>query len=214
LLDPEKGEMKARFAVTGARRAASVPGSSLGVAATGTELHVLDLKKMTASKFAGPGPQNPGYDDPVMTPDGKYLIAGASGQIHRYALADGKLRYEESSPGVIQGRQDSGVTVSPDSKRVCYPSYVGGTGKPYTLAVFKVGDLQTPELILDPGGTLVGFDPVGGHIFTNNLRLYDNKGRFIKEYNLGGGGQILPHPAGGAVLVVSDTVTAITLPKK
>jgi hypothetical protein len=219
LIDPAKGKMKGRFAVPGVKRAAATPGSSLGIAATGRELYVLDLKKMTAAKFSGPGPKNPGYDDPVLTPDGKYLITGASGQIHRYALADGQLRYEESSAGVTSGRMDSGVTVSPDSKRVCYPSYVGGgTGKIYTLAVFKIGELDSVELVLDPGGTAVAFDPPTSSIYTNDLRLYDNRGRFVKEYDLGGGlvtRQILPHPQGGTLLVLTgDALTVVNLPKK
>jgi hypothetical protein len=219
LLDSQKGEMKGRFAVPDVKRAASSLGSSWGVAATGTGLYVLDLKKLTATKFAGPGPKNPGYDEPVLTPDGKYLITGASGQIHRYALNDGQLRYEESSPGVVSGRQDSGVTVSPDSKRVCFPSYVGGgTGKNYTLAVFSIDDLQVPAVVLDPGGTAVAFDPAGGYIYTNNMRLYDGRGRFLREYMIGGGmfiHQILPHPAGAAVLLkTSDQVLTVTVPKK
>jgi hypothetical protein len=218
LIDPGRGEMKGRFPVPGVKRAASVLGSDLAVAATGTALYVLDLKKMTALKFAGPGPKNPGYDDPVMTADRKYVITGASGQIHRYALADGKLRYEDSSAGVVNGRVDSWVTVSPDGKRVCYPSYVGGgTGKNYTLAVFAVDDLGTPQLVLDPGGTAIGFDPAGGYICTNALNLYDDKGKFLKSYNLSGASprQILAHPAGGSVLVFTDdNITAVTLPKK
>jgi hypothetical protein len=225
LIDPKMGEMKRRWAVPGVRRAASTRGSSLGVAATGTELYVLDLTKMTATSFGGPGPQNPGYDDPVMTPDGKYLLTGGSGQIHRYALADGKLRYEESSPGAIQGRQDSGVTVSPDSQLVCYPSYVGGGAQPhknYTLSVFRVEDLKKPAFVLDPGGTAVGFDPPGGYIYTQNLRLFEIGGKFLKEYQLGGGppmvtimGQILPHPAGGKFLIIGDNkVLSVTVPGK
>jgi hypothetical protein len=218
LIDPDSRQKKGRFVVPGVKRAASVLGSDLAVAATGTALYVLDLKKITATKFAGPGPKNPGYDDPVMTADRKYVIAGASGQIHRYALADGQLRYEDSSAGVVAGRVDSWVTVSPDGKQVCYPSYNGGgTGKINTLAVFAVDDLGTPQLVLDPAGTAIGFDPAGGYICTDALKLYDDKGKFLKSYNLSGAypRQILAHPAGGIVLVFTDdNITAVTLPKK
>ena len=88
--------------------------------------------------------------------------------------------------------------------------------------MFKAEDLKKPAFILDPGGTAVGFDPAGGYIYTQDLRLYDIGGKFLKEYQLGGGppmvtimGQILPHPAGGKFLIIGDNkVLSVTVPGK
>jgi hypothetical protein len=228
LIDPARGEMKGRWGIAHVVRAASTASSSVAVASAGDAIFVLDLKKGTSLKYNGPKPQFGGLDDPVMTPDGKYLFTAARlglGVMHRWAVADGKLRLEESSGGVAQGRIDSGVTVSPDAKFVCFPSYVGGGAKPpknYTLSVFAVGNLKEPAFVLDPGGTAIGFDPAGGHIYTQNLRLFDYGGKFNKEYQLGGGppmitgmGQILVHPAGNTFLMIGDSkVLAVTVPKK
>jgi hypothetical protein len=226
LIDPAKGEMKSRFAMPGLKRVASAPGSSVAVATTGIELYLLDLKKGTALKYDGPKPQFGRQDGPVLTPDGKYAFTtGGLGvlQMHRWSLAGGKLRLEESSEGIAQGAIHTLVTVSPDSKLVCYPSYVGGGGgKNYTLAVFKVEDLKKPAFVLDPGGTGIGFDPAGGYIYTQDLRLYDIGGKFIKEYSLSGRlpmiagmRQILVHPAGSAFLLMTNGQFAIVeVPKK
>ncbi len=227
LIDPAKGEMKSRFAIARVKRAVSTAGSSFAVATAGDALHVLDLKKGTSLKYDGPRPQRGGLDDPVLTPDGKYLFTAGRlglGQMHRWAIIDGRLGLEESSGGVTQGRIDSGITVSPDSKWVCFPSYVGGGAQPpknYTLSVFAVGDLKKPAFVLDPGGTAVGFDPAGGYIYAQNLRLFDYGGKFLKEYRLGSGppmitvmGQILVHPAGGTFLMIGDNnVLAVSVPK-
>lgn len=219
LIDPEKGEMKGRFPVPGCKRAVSAPKADVGVALTGTGLHVLDLKKMTATRFTDPVPLRRIVDDVALSPDGKYVFTAGLGKINRYALADGKFRFEESSGPVLSGRVDTGITFSPDGKQVCAPSYVGGgTGKNYTLSVYKVDDLKSPELVLDPGGTAIGFDPNAGSIYVNALHLFNSKGKLIKSYNLGGDviimSQILVHPAGGPVLVMaSDQLVAVTVPK-
>jgi hypothetical protein len=228
LIDPATGEMKRRFAMPNVKRAASAAGSSVAVASAGDGLYVLDLKNGTFSKYVGPRPKFGGMEDPVLTPDGKYLFTDTrlgQGDMHRWAIADGRLKLDESSGHVAQGRVDSGVTVSPDSKWVCFPSYVGGGDQPhknYTLCVFAVGDLKAPAFVLDPGGTAVAFDPAGGYIYTQNLRLFDYDGKFLKEYKLGAGppmvttmGQILPHPAGSALLMIGDNkVLAVEVPKK
>jgi hypothetical protein len=228
LLDPAKGEMKSRFALAGVKWAAATPGSAVAVASTGTDPYALDLKKKVALPYSGPKPQFGGLDRPVVTPDGKYAFTtGGLGlqQLHRWSLAGGTLRLEESSGGVAQGRVDTGATVSPDSKLVCFPSYVGGGAQPhknYTLSVFRVDDLKKPAFVLDPGGTAIGFDPAAGYVYTQNLRLFDIGGKFIKEYQLGSGppmitvmGQLLVHPAGGTFLLVGgNTIAAVAVPKK
>jgi predicted Zn finger-like uncharacterized protein len=226
LIDPAKGTMKSRFALTGVKWTASVPGSSLAVASTGADLFALDLKKGVATRYGGTKPQFGGLERPAMTPDGKYVFStGGLGiqQMHRWSFDGGRLRLEQSSEGIAQGVIHTGATVSPDSKLVCFPSYVGGGGgKIYTLAVFKVGDLKKPAFVLDPGGTAIGFDPAAGYIYTQDLRLYEIGGTFIKEYELfgrppmiAGMRQILVHPAGATfLLMTSGTFSLVEVPKK
>ena len=88
--------------------------------------------------------------------------------------------------------------------------------------MFKAEDLKKPAFILDPGGTAVGFDPAGGYIYTQDLRLYDIGGKFLKEYQRAGRQpmttgmrQILVHPAGATFLLMTgDQFSAVAVPKK
>jgi hypothetical protein len=96
--------MKQGFAAPWVKRAVSAPGSSFAVAASECELSVLDLKQGTSAQFAGPVPKLIGYDRPVMTPNGKYLFTtGGIEQMHRFAVGEGTLRFEQSSAQLQSG---------------------------------------------------------------------------------------------------------------
>ena len=131
VVDPEKLEVKGTIEVPNLRRAASAPGLSIGVASAGSEMYVLDLKTMEARKYAMPGNVNTppaGYDNPTMTPDGKYLFTtGGIEQMGRFRLEDGRFWYEETSPR-LGPCGSAGILVSPDSRMVCMPSG-GGNGE-------------------------------------------------------------------------------------
>jgi hypothetical protein len=231
LIDPAKGGMKGRFTLPDVKRAVSAPGAAVGVASAGDTLYVLDLKKMTSTKFDGKSKFGLS-DNLAMAPDGKHVFTAGPFEINRFTLADGQLRLEESTDKTlvpVTGRIDTTVIVSPDSKFVCYPSFGGAVGpgtKNYTVPVFKVDSLAKPEFVLDPGGTAVGFDPAGGAIYTQNspesLRLFDSAGKFIKECKLREGGptpgsmrQMLPHPGGGTLLLTTtEYAWLVTASKK
>jgi hypothetical protein len=223
LIDPATAKMKQRFAVPSVKRAVSAPGSSFGVAGNGGELFVLDLRNGTSTRFAGTVPRLIGWDRLVMTPDGRYLFTtGGIEQMHRFALDGGTLHYEQSSAQIAQGRVDTGVQVSPDSKWVCFSAFAGnhGTTKLGDLLVFPVNDIEKPAFTLSPGGLAVGFDPAGGYIYTQCLRLFDAGGRFLREYPVETNPaqsmkQILVHPAGNALIAFTgDRLSAVAVPKR
>jgi hypothetical protein len=218
VLDPQRLEVKQRIPLPGLKRAVSAPGLAAGFASTGSELYELDLRKATARKFSGPGPKTGGWDEPVPTPDGKYLFTrGGLEDMHRFAIVDGRLKFEQSSPRIAQGRVDVGIQVSPDSKRVCLPCYAGnyGAGKPGAIFIYPVTNIEKAEFVLDPGAMAIGFDPVAGHLYGQALRLYAQDGKLLKEYMLGGGDfrQNLVHPEGRRFLLLqTDRLSLVELP--
>jgi hypothetical protein len=220
VLDPQRFEVKQRIALPGLKRAVSAPTLAAGFATNGRELYELDLRKGTARPFSGPGPKFGGWNDPVPTPDGKYLFTrGDLEDMHRFAIADGRLRFEQSSPRIAQGRVDIGIQVSPDSKRVCLPCYAGnyGAGKYGAIFVYPVTNIEKAEFVLDPGAMAVGFDPVTGYLYGQALRLYSQEGKLLHEYMLGGGDfrQNLVHPEGNRFLLLqTDRVSLVEVPKK
>jgi uncharacterized protein (TIGR03066 family) len=211
----EKYNVKRAIPVPSLKRAVSAPGLSVAFASNGDELYELDLRKGTAAKFSGEAGQAPGFADPVLTPDGKYLFTrGGFENMHRFAVQDGKLTYQQSSPRIAQGRVDVGIQISPDSRRVCLPCYAGnyGAGKYGCIFVYGVGNIEKEEFILDPGCMAVGFDPKGGYLLGEGgpqsgqtLRLFDANGQLRKDYKLGTGGvlQMLVYPAGNKVLLLT-----------
>lgn len=211
LIDPEKGVMKQRFAIPRLLRAVTAPASAIGVAINDRELYILDLKKGTSLPYTV-NERHVGFGGPVMTPDGKYLLTSGDFQILcRFRIDGTKLHYEQRGNDGAQGRIDTGITISPDSQFVCYPSFAGTSGAKNGVQVFRVTDLLKTEYVLSPGGTAVGFDPVGGTAVAQSLRLHDDRGRLLKEYQVGkprvapgGVKQILAHPAGNVYLLLME----------
>jgi uncharacterized protein (TIGR03066 family) len=223
----EKYNVKRAIPVPSLKRAVSVPRLSAGFASNGDDLYELDLRKGTTSKFNGAAGQAPGFSDPVLTPDGKYLFTrGGFENMHRFTVQDGKLTYEQSSPRIAQGRVDIGVQVSPDSNQVCLPCYAGnyGAGKYGAVFVYPVGNIEKEAFVLDPGCMAVGFDPKGGYLYGEGgpqsgqiFRLFDARGQLRKDYKLGTGGvlQMLVHPAGNKVLLLTgEKVLLVEVPKQ
>lgn len=210
LLDPARFTVKHKIAVPGLRRAASAPSLSTAFASNGRELYVVDLKKGKAARFSGEGPKFPGYANPVVSPDGKYLFtSGGLENMHRFGIRNGKAVFEQSSPRISQGRVDIGIQVSPDSKFVTLPSYAGnyGAGSYGNVFVYPVENIERAEVTLEfggPCGMAISADPASGKFYANGLLVFDKEGKREKEYKLDAGDikQMLVHPQGGKLLLL------------
>jgi hypothetical protein len=226
LLNPDTLKVSRKIAVPGLKRAVSSPKLSVAVASSGSDLYVVDLKKGKATKFAKPLDKPLiGFGDPMMTPDGKYVFAmGGVEALHRYKLTQGRLKFEESSPRIAQGRVVAGIQVSPDSKYVCLPSGGGNYGVNYGTYIYPVANLQKAEFTLEQGAypEAVGFDAAAGQVysqnFNNNLIVFSDTGLKEKEYKVPPGGdvrQYLVHPKGYKLLLLaSEKLVSIELPHK
>jgi uncharacterized protein (TIGR03066 family) len=220
LLDAVNYDLKRKFALPSLTRAVSSWPLSAAFAANGSELYELDLRTGASGKFDGEGPQHPGFSDPVMTLDGKYLFTrGGFEDMHRFAVVDGKLKFDQSSPRIAQGRVDIGIQVSPDSQYVCLPCYAGnyGAGKNGAIFIYPVTNIGKEEFVLEPGAMMIGFDPVGGYIYGQSLNLYTLKGQLLKQYQIGGATvrQNLVHPQGNRFLLLhQDKLALVEVPKQ
>jgi hypothetical protein len=223
LLDPKRFTVKRRIAVPGLQRAVSARSLSTAFASNGRELFEIDLKKGKAARYSGEKPQLPGYADPVVSPDGKYLFtSGGLEQMHRFNIRDDKARFEQSSPRIAQGRVDVGIQVSPDSKFVTLPSYAGnyGAGRYGNLFVYPVQNIERPEVTLEfegPSAMAVSADPASGKFYAGGLLVFDKDGKREKEYKLDAGEvkQMLVHPRGGKLLLLgTDKFLLVELPAK
>jgi hypothetical protein len=210
LLDPTTFTVKQRIPVPGLKRAASAVSLSTAFASDGKDLYEVDLKKGKAARYAGEPPKFPGYADPVVSPDGKYLFtAGGFENMHRFGIRDGKAVFEQSSARIKQGRVDIGIQVSPDSRFVTLPCYAGnyGAGKYGSVFVFPVENIERAEVTLEfggPGGMAISADPASGKFYAQGLLVFDKEGKREKEYKLDAGEikQMLVHPQGGKLLLL------------
>jgi len=223
VLDPMTFQAKKKIPVPSLDRVASAPGLSVAFA-SGSGLSVLDLKSGQVVKQYM-GREFPakfiGLAWPTVTPDGKYLFtAGGIEQLHRFRIEGQNLVYEQSSPRIAQNGQC--IELSPDSKYVCLPSGGGnyGASPSYSTFIYSVKNIETAALTI-PGGAYpraMGFDPKRGTIYAQNhgssLIIFTDKGIKQKEYAIPGAGevrQILSHPDGGKVLLLTNQLNLVTL---
>lgn len=143
-----------------------------------------------------------------MTPDGKYLLCGNFGCLHRFRIKGNKLVYEEISGRIASsgGRIEN----SPDSKYVAIATGTGTTpicGFPCDINgiyVFKTLNLQAPVMMVVPGPypNVLAFDVTHNRLYSSNIEKtllrFDSKGNITREYQLDKRGneakQILLHP--------------------
>jgi hypothetical protein len=226
VLDPEKLEMTQRYAIPKVKRVAAAPSLDLAVASNGPELFVLDLKKKTWFQFPGPGPQFGGFDDPAVTPDGRYVFTrGGINQLHRFRLANGQLTFEESSPRIISGPAGS-ISVSPDSRFVCIPSGSGNAGakRSYSTFVYSVTSFKKAVFMLAQGAypRAVAFDPAAAHVYAQDFKhpliIFTATGIKQREYALGRSGEVrqyLVHPEGNRLLLLTEgSLSYVEIPKE
>ncbi len=234
LLDPATFKVKSRIQVGALAQAVSAPGLSFAYATTtrGDSLVVLDLKKGEAvhEHTGGEFARGVGFGKAIVSPDGKYLFTvGGAEQLYRFAIAGNRVKYEEESLRIVQGRHE-GIDVSADSSMVAVPSGGGnykiagveGVG-PYCTYLFEVGNIRKPKLVIKQGPypLTIAFDRKADLIYAHQgghqLILFNSKGIRLKELQLGAGStrQILAHPEGKKMLVLTDQkLFCVELPKQ
>jgi predicted Zn finger-like uncharacterized protein len=223
-VDPTTLQTKQKIPAPQIDRIASSPRLDIAFATGGSDfpgqemISVLDLRKSQIVKqYQGRELTNKfvGFKFPAVTPDGRYLFTmGGMEQLNRFRIDRDALVYEESSDRIAQNGQ--AIEISPDSKYVCLPSGGGNydPSGPYVTFVYSARNLSKPEIRLRSGAfpRTVGFDPKKGYIYTQNMRnplvLFTSNGIKQKEYAIPGASdvkQILPHPQGGRLLLLTST---------
>jgi hypothetical protein len=252
LVDTATFEVKARIDVPHLQRAASAPGLSLAVAGCGSpypyRLYVVDLVKKTITPDKGPHNAKAEWcGHPTVAPDGVHVFTRYRFEgISRFSLQDGKLTYEDNNANhdtpphslapktqkevddLMHRPVSAGITFSPDSKLVCYPSPLGNVDvhvrKQITTAIYPVDTFARHQCTLEqgPNPQAVGFDLKAGRIYAQNneheLMVFTLHGIKKKEYTLGKKPaesvvQYLVHPAGGRlVMLTRQAMYAVELP--
>ena len=231
VLDVGSLRMLRKISVPGLRQVAAAPASPIAVVGLTNGLTVIDLQTGRMTPFI-PKKGLLGADNPVMTPNGRYLFTrGGIEQLHRFRIVNGNLEFEESSPRIAQGAIRAGIQVSPDSKYVCLPTgggnyKVGGTHpeiKPYSTYIYPTDNLKMPVCVIHQGAfpQAVGFDPVVGKLYSQNvsvaLMVFGGTGIKQADYKLpipgGSVRQFLVHPQGNRLLLLAnDTLLWVELP--
>jgi hypothetical protein len=221
VIDPLTFKTKRKIPAPQVDRVASAPSLAVAFAAARggfpgqNPLSVLDLKTgQIVKQYQGRdlAPNGVGFQFLTATPDGKYLFSvGGIEQLHRFRIKGQELVFEESSQRIAQNGQ--AIEVSPDGKYVCLPSGGGNYGAAnYSTFVYAVTNLSTPVVTIQSGAypRALAFDPKGNtiyaHNFQNPLILLTPKGIKLKGYAIPGAGevkQILPHPQGGKLLLLT-----------
>jgi hypothetical protein len=146
--------------------------------------------------------------------------------LHRFRLAGGKLKFEESSPRIAQGPAPHGAQISLDSKSVCLPCGGGNYGTQYGVYIYPVNSFKKTICTVQPGAypRMVGFDPSGGWIFAQGhgspLFIFSTAGVQKKSYKFDADAgaavrQYLVHPAGNRLFMLTEKhLYAIDVPPR
>jgi hypothetical protein len=204
VVDPATLDVKKKIPVPRPIRAAAAPALSLAfiaVASKGSkgalaernpDLSVVDLKtgksvgEYTPKQFK----QFNCFQGPLVTPDGKYLIAEGSPDLYRFGVKGAELEMQEFSRAGGRFNPSARLEVSDDSKFVCTPEYGGNNGAGGGVHVYAVEDLKTPAFSLRPKGggfTCMAFDSAAGRIYSfmrvqGGISVHNNVGRVESDH--------------------------------
>jgi S1-C subfamily serine protease len=226
LLDMQTLQPIRKAPIAKAMRAVSAPASRYAYAgesgAGQSLLSIIDLKTGKIVRQLRPanfGQQRLGFDNMVLSADGKRMFTTGLETICRFTVNGATLRFNEESPRLIQGRFE-GLCISPDGQLVCAPSGGGNYNVDgerrgnYQTYVYKTNSLKHSVVTLEQGAypTAVGFDKSGMFYAQNHdhqLIVFDAAGIKLKEHKLTAnrGGmvkQYLVHPEGRKLLILTE----------
>jgi S1-C subfamily serine protease len=226
LLDPQTLKVMSRIPIGNASQVVSAPTSEMAFAAgsDASTLCVIDLRTEKIAKQYTVQEFRRSYLElrqPVMTPDGRYIVTHGTGRLHRFRVNGEELVFDETSPSIIEGGFQA-ICISNDGDYICAPSGGGNTNARrkdndgYATYVFSIGLFAATDLILGQGAhpQAVGFDLRSGLLYAQNserqLLIFNGMGEKLKELNLDPGKdlssprQFLVHPHGRKLVVMSD----------
>jgi hypothetical protein len=231
LIGPDDLTVVGRIAVSGARYVASFPGTEYAVIGTAEGNQVLKAhlgRRAWVKVTLGPG--DPGVP-PALAPGPYNRLFNVSSPrlgditLQHIGLVRGRRMVVEGGGVPLGPGRAAGICTSPDGEFVCVPMIGGGEGLTRTeTPVYRADDLTRPVFALPAGiGAAVAFDPAAGEVYAPDrdhlLVRFDPTGRRLHGYGFPGrretGGdvrQLLPHPAGRSLLMVTtDRVERIDI---
>jgi hypothetical protein len=162
--------------------------------------------------------------DPVMAPNGQYLLTRTNGgQLLKWVCGGGTFECTEQGPR-LGGDGPYEICISWDSSLACLPTRSGNNGldKDNCTAIQLTRPLKQRMCVLEMNGRPmpVGFDPTAQLIYSGNptfpLMVFHYAGTRLKQYKIGNGDprQFLVHPDGKKfVLLQTDQVSLVELKK-
>jgi S1-C subfamily serine protease len=183
-------------------------------------LDVIDLKTAkTIKQYAIGEFRNAavGFEDPVVTPDGKYLFSKPRhGNLCRFKLDGAEVKLDEVASDIVPPGNGQPICVSPNGEFIW--GLTAGGNTPVT-SIYPTSSFKKPTVLLRPGPMpmAAGFDTAAGLLYAQNQRthliVFDFQGNKLKEYNLIGGRepaagasrQFLVRPEGRKMLVLGAT---------
>ena len=151
-----------------------------------------------------------------MTPNGRHLFFTSDGALHRFAVEDDELTYEQASDRIAQNPLR--LDISEDSEYVTLPDRDGNdkTGNlaiaPGGIYVFPTRELTSPHVAVDAGQStpvvMPGIQAIFGTVKNSPLVVFTKEGKKDREFpELDGeyASQILVYPKrAGMLLVLTD----------
>jgi hypothetical protein len=235
VLDPASLKTRGRIEGVFGDLIVSTPALSLAISGSkgvSAPLTLIDVKGSKATPLTGNDlgqPQLSVFDSLALTPDGKYLFAGTGATFHRFRLADGKLKHEESSHG-IRNTAGSFEGLYCDDGLVSYPCGGGNNSAPdhpqgqRLIFVYSVENIRKPAVTLrDTGAHPMAFDHAHERIVCSNgaeghFAIFNRQGTLVNSYVLGRDYgttyRLFIQPQGEKLLLLAETKAAlIDLPK-
>ncbi len=163
------------------------------------------------------------FDRLTMTPDGRFLFCESDGALHRFAVQDDEIAYDQAGNRI--GRAPERIEISEDGLYVSLIDREGNrqTGgvpiKPFGIYVFNVAQLAKPLMAVDGGQPTLyvvredSSRSIFGTVKNSPLVRFDLEGTKVREFpELKGefASQILVYPKRpGFLVVLTDAKTYV-----